>query len=150
MKCKVCGKDKPESEFYNTDTTCKEDRKARVRANRASKVEYYREYDKNRFKNDPKVLARHKRYQKTDAGRIANNKAKLKWATSNPIKRGACTMVNNHLKNGRLTKLPCEVCGSDEMVHGHHDDYAYPLNVRWLCATHHQEWHSINGEGLNG
>ena len=36
---------------------------------------------------------------------------------------------------------PCEVCGDHGQAH--HDSY-YPerwLDVRWLCATHHREWH---------
>lgn len=41
------------------------------------------------------------------------------------------------LKVGRLTKGSCEVCGVAE-VEAHHVDYFEPLNVRWLCFTHHR------------
>jgi len=41
---------------------------------------------------------------------------------------------------GRLKRQPCEVCGYLD-VHGHHDDYDKPLQVRWLCAEHHREAH---------
>jgi excisionase family DNA binding protein len=48
--------------------------------------------------------------------------------------------VQRALVSGRLVKGPCEVCGSEEVV-AHHDNYNYPLRVRWLCKTHHAEWH---------
>lgn len=41
---------------------------------------------------------------------------------------------------GRITRQPCEVCG-DPKSEGHHDDYAKPLEVRWLCVRHHTEVH---------
>jgi hypothetical protein len=41
---------------------------------------------------------------------------------------------------GKLTKKPCEVCGS-ELVEMHHEDYSKPLEVRWLCRKHHLELH---------
>ena len=44
-------------------------------------------------------------------------------------------------KSGKLIPKPCEVCGSDKRIHAHHDDYKKPLDVRWLCATHHHELH---------
>src|SRR5215469_16369791 len=40
---------------------------------------------------------------------------------------------------GRLLREPCEVCGDHAEMH--HDDYARPLDVRWLCRTHHAEVH---------
>jgi hypothetical protein len=32
------------------------------------------------------------------------------------------------------------VCGEPE-AQAHHDDYAKPLDVRWLCNKHHREHH---------
>lgn len=43
--------------------------------------------------------------------------------------------------SGRLVKAPCEVCGASK-VEAHHDDYSQPLAVRWLCHTHHREYHA--------
>lgn len=40
------------------------------------------------------------------------------------------------LECGTLTRKPCEVCG-DPKTQAHHFDYEKPLEVRWLCTTHH-------------
>ena len=58
-----------------------------------------------------------------------------------PHKRVAVIMVNNAVRDGRLAKLPCEVCGTTKRVQGHHDDYSKPLDVVWLCPKHHAERH---------
>jgi ribosomal protein S27AE len=52
------------------------------------------------------------------------------------------------IKNGVLQRRSCEICGN-ERVEAHHDDYDLPLKVRWLCNTHHHDWHSKHGEGAN-
>lgn len=43
----------------------------------------------------------------------------------------------------KLSRQPCEKCG-EPRAHAHHDDYGRPLDVRWLCTTHHAEWHKHN------
>lgn len=43
-------------------------------------------------------------------------------------------------RTGRLVPLPCELCGAKK-VHGHHEDYTRPLEVRWLCQPCHSSLH---------
>lgn len=109
---------------------CKECNKRDVRENRVSKVEYYREYDRKRGCRLP--YAATKEYRK-----------------KNPIKYAAHILIGTHIKLGKIEKKPCEVCGTIDKIHAHHDDYAYPLDVRWLCAAHHRQWHIANGEAKN-
>ena len=71
------------------------------------------------------------------------------YRRANPLKYKATGMVNNAIRDGKLFSEPCELCGEDK-THAHHDDYAKPLNVRWLCSAHHSQWHRDNGPGLNG
>ena len=52
--------------------------------------------------------------------------------------------VARAIKGGRLIPGPCEVCGTRRNIHAHHDDYTKPLEVRWLCSSHHQIWHLTN------
>lgn len=53
------------------------------------------------------------------------------------------------LAAGKLIRQPCEVCGSGRYVEAHHDDYAKPLDVRWLCKSHHRQHHHKFGPGKN-
>ncbi|NDC96288.1 hypothetical protein EBZ38_09895 [bacterium] len=64
------------------------------------------------------------------------------WRKRNRQKVNAHGRVNKAIKAGKLMKMPCEKCGSLN-VHGHHDDYTKPLEVRWLCPKHHGEQHRI-------
>ena len=105
-------------------------------------------YDKKRANLPHRVNARIN-YAKTEAGRKAGNKAKYLYRERNPNKYRAHTLVNNATRDKRLFKEPCEVCGTTDKIHGHHDDYLKPLNVRWLCSAHHSQWHAENGEALN-
>lgn len=50
---------------------------------------------------------------------------------------------------GVLVRQNCEICGGVSAL-AHHDDYDYPLIVRWLCPVHHGQWHAEHGAGLNG
>lgn len=43
---------------------------------------------------------------------------------------------------GKIKRHPCEVCGSTKRIHAHHDNYDKPLDVKWLCALHHQQRHT--------
>lgn len=63
-----------------------------------------------------------------------------KWQERNKDKYRAHWMVRNALKDGRLQRMPCVVCGSK--AHAHHPDYANPLSVVWLCPKHHKEEHA--------
>jgi len=105
-------------------------------------------YDKKRANLPHRVKAREE-YAKTPAGIKAGNKAKNSWAKRNRKKDRASNAVCNAVRDGKLSKMPCGVCGSEDRIHGHHDDYDKPLDVRWLCSKHHRQWHRENGEGLN-
>ena len=149
MICKKCNKEKG-SEFYNTDKTCKDCRRKRAIENRRANAEYYRDYDKKRANLPHRVRAR-REYAQTESGKKALKRANIKYKKRNPIKRMAAVMVGNAVRDGKIIKpKKCEDCGSKQKrLHGHHDDYAFPLVVRWLCPACHRKWHKENGEGLN-
>lgn len=50
-------------------------------------------------------------------------------------------ITSTAIRKGYLMRQPCEVCGTEINVEAHHDDYDKPLDVRWLCKTHHAEHH---------
>jgi len=136
-KCFKCNWIKPLSDFYKHPqmadgrlNKCKDCNKKDVRLNRRNNIDYYRSYDR----------ARGSRQDLNDLKEYRRN---------NPLKYKAHSAVGYAIKSGKLVKMPCEVCGENK-VHAHHDDYAKPLDVRWLCPPHHFQWHKENGEGLNG
>lgn len=156
-KCFKCKWVKPVEDFYKHPqmsggrvNKCKSCNKADVTANRREKAEYYIEYDRQRM-NEPKRVDARKLYAKTPEGIASGNKAKVKWSERNPIKTKASRMVSNYVRDGKMSKPDrCECCGVEARICGHHDDYAKPLDVRWLCDLCHRSWHKVNGEGLNG
>jgi hypothetical protein len=60
------------------------------------------------------------------------------------IRATARLAVTSAVKSGKMTRDPCERCGSLK-VEGHHPDYSKPLLVRWLCRKHHREVHVESG-----
>ena len=138
--CNNCNTEKKDCQFHK--------RKASIDGLAARCKECQKKYDKARANNTNRVLAR-LAYSKTEAGLIAGAKAKKKYIESNPVKRRAHNITSNAIRDRKLFKEPCEVCGCDE-VHAHHKDYAKPLNIAWLCPEHHEQWHKEHGEGLNG
>ena len=143
-ECFKCEESKPLSNFYKHSqmkdghlNKCKECTKKDVSANYRVNIEHYREYERKR-----ETHPHRKEFKKRSAE---------SWKKRNPIKRLANTIVNNAIVSGKLQKPSvCESCKSEPRVlHGHHDDYAFPLIVRWLCPGCHNKWHKENGEGLN-
>ena len=157
-QCFKCGEVKPLGQFYKHPrmadgrvNKCKECNKLDVRENRARKVEHYRDYDKRRAMAAHRVEMR-ARYAQTQAGKAARDRSAKRWAEKHVIRRAASHMVNNAVRDGRLEKSSkCEQCGASNCrIHGHHDDYAFPLSVRWLCPRCHMAWHRENGAAANG
>ena len=135
--CFKCNKTKHLSEFYKHPqmgdghlNKCKECNKKDSTEHRNNNIERVREYDRNR------------------GNRLSDGYQK-EYREKYPNKYKAKNMVGNAVRDGKLFREPCSECGTDVDVHGHHDNYAKPLNVRWLCAAHHAQWHRDNGEGAN-
>ena len=60
------------------------------------------------------------------------------------FKEAVRKLTSSKIRAGLLIKQPCEVCGTEEKIEAHHDDYMKPLDVRWLCKKHHQEHHKTD------
>ena len=63
------------------------------------------------------------------------------WNENNKDKMRAHDIIEKEIVYGRLKRLPCEVCG-EARSQAHHPDYSKPLEVVWLCQTHHKQLHS--------
>lgn len=134
-KCTHCQKLRPIELYYSHPQTadrllgkCKLCCKSysQQRASIPEVRERIRDYEKGRSEN-PKRKENVARYQ-----RRRRNK--------NPGKARARNAVSNALRDGRITRGPCEKCDTLNMrTQAHHDDYRSPLKVKWLCFKHHRE-----------
>lgn len=142
MICQTCAADKPEDDFYRQNAGsgrhlhCKECVKARARKYRADNLEYVREYDRNRGQ------LQHRREANRIRSKSYSHLPRKEWIARNREKRNAHIALNNALRAGKITKPErCEKCNGTYGIHGHHDDYSKPLQVKWLCRFCHGERH---------
>lgn len=124
--CSTCNAALPLDAFYARRSSCKECTKAAVRAN----------YRRNR----DRFVAYDKRRERTAERKAAKSAAARRYRERNPEKRAARVMVSNAIRDGRLLRQPCRLCGSTT-VHAHHHDYSKPLDVEWLCKDCHWRQH---------
>ena len=117
----------------------KERVQASIRAWHKSHREYLIEYRKATKEHRRKIKAAW--YEKNKEHVRQYDK---KRAEANPEKIIARRAVDKALKSGELVKLPCEACGCKD-VEAHHEDYYKPLDVNWLCKSHHAMIHSRAG-----
>lgn len=147
-RCFKCLKSLPLDAFYKHSAMsdgrlnkCKECTKSDARQNRLDKAEYYRQYDRMRASQPHRVAAR-KEYMQTEAGKLAHARALKKQKAVRQKEAKARYAVSNAVRDGKLERTPCMVCGA-EKVEGHHPDYDRPLDVVWLCNKHHRAAHAL-------
>lgn len=135
-QCKECGKTLDIDEFYRHAmmadghlSKCKSCVKSRVSAHRKKNVERIREYDRNRSR-----LPHRKE---------AVKKTVTAYRLRYPKRYKATNAVNNALRDGKIFRQRCEACQAAKTV-AHHDDYNFPLKIRWLCQPCHRKWHLEN------
>ena len=101
---------------------------------RNDRARYYRQREQR--------LAEHRAYLQTEAGREATRRKTQHYREAHPERYAAHNALNNALRDGRIKRGRCAACGTSEDVHGHHEDYARPLDVTWLCASCHRLYHA--------
>jgi hypothetical protein len=129
--CFKCGVVKEVDQFYKHAQMadghlgkCKDCAKLDVRFNRRRRLSYYKAYDRARQQLTERRKAKLEYQRRHRAAHPDHNLARRKVAYA--------------LLTGRLTRKPCEICGA-KRSEAHHPDHSQPLNVRWLCITHHRQ-----------
>ena len=129
MICRSCKSEKMPGDFYaGVKSRCKECHKAAMKIRRLT---------------DPKVQEYERQRSKTPERQKHIAKTSKKWREKHPDAYRAHTALNNALRDGRIQKQPCAICGTSNRVHAHHSDYARPLDVKWLCAKCHHRIHAV-------
>jgi len=148
-KCKRCERILPIKLFYEHKEMpsgylnfCKECTKKRIKNHRLKNIDKIKEYERNRNSIPQRVKARRK-YQKTKAGKVAIQRARVKYRIKYPEKYRAKTVFGHAIRSGKIKRKPCEKCGKLN-AQGHHADYSKPLDVQWLCVFHHLEAHNFH------
>jgi hypothetical protein len=143
--CFKCQRNLPLKAFYRHQTMadghlnkCKKCTKADNRKHRLENAEKYKAYDRARATAPQRVAAR-SAYAATPRGKEVKARAIANYRARHPQKYAANNAVNNAIRDGRLERKSCEVCGAKAQAH--HDDYSKPLDVKWLCQRHHRDRH---------
>jgi len=63
-----------------------------------------------------------------------------KWKKVHKIAVNAEKVIQELIRKGRVKRLPCAICGEKNTV-AHHPDYAKPVEVVFLCYSHHRNLH---------
>ena len=133
--CSICLKLLPLDSFHkfkgNLDghyTNCK---KCRIQKSHESYL-----------RRSEKIAMSTKEYRKTDKGKLARKVEDINRRKNHPGKYKANYLLTNAVRDGRINRLPCEVCGEIKSE-GHHPDYSKPLEVKWLCKIHHNNIHRL-------
>lgn len=131
--CRGCGAVLPVTQFYvhgqmadGRLNHCKDCVTRRVSKHRTLNIAAIREYDQTRNSLPHRVAERTVRCRA--------------FRKRYPEKYKAHASVTNALRSGKLVRLPCAICGAAK-TEAHHEDYAQPLMVTWLCALHHRQLH---------
>lgn len=131
-RCFKCLCEKPFAAFYKHAAMadghlgkCIECTKKDVAKHRVENLERVRAYDKTRSSATHRIAAQTQRT--------------AEYREQFPKRVKANAFVGREIRAGRLEKQPCFVCGGDGIAH--HPDYDRPLDVVWLCQSHHKEVH---------
>lgn len=133
-ECFKCKTIKPLDEFYKHPymadghvNKCKECNKKDVTKNREKNIEKIREYDRKRSNLPHRVQLR--------------KDITKRWGKNHPDRKKAQQILRKAVMNGFVKKQLCWVCG--ENAEAHHPDYSSPLDVVWLCSSHHKQAHAL-------
>ena len=131
-KCVSCLNTKPLSEFYlhrkgdaiSYSGKCKSCYSAHYKAYRAS----------------PHGREVYQAWTKTETGSISIQNRIDKWRKKNKEHRRCHSKISNAIRDNRLTRQPCRICGTAG-GEAHHLSYDDPYNIDWLCKSCHTKLH---------
>ena len=135
-RCFKCQKVKPADSFYRHPQTSD---------GRLGKCRVCTKYDvKERYKN-PESRKRIDEYEKKRWNDPERRKKVAEYQRVRrkkfPGKDRVRSKVSNALRDGRLIRKPCKICG--KKAQAHHSDYRRPFLIIWLCFFHHRKEHSL-------
>ena len=141
-QCRTCGEPKELSAYYVHSqmadghlNICIECTKARINKERNEHLEKHRLRDATRYYESESRQKQCHAGSKTESAKLLHREVCKRHDARYPEKYKARNMAANAIRDGKLVRGPCEVCG--KKAQAHHDAYSTPLDVRWLCPKHH-------------
>jgi hypothetical protein len=93
---------------------------------------------------DPEAMNALRRQQRAASGGAdAANGRHWYWTNPEARRRKLARMAAARaMRRGRIVRpLFCTDCNQEAELEMHHDDYAQPLQIRWLCKPCHRKRH---------
>ena len=128
--CFKCRESKPIAEFYAHKAMadghlgkCKECTKRDMAVARRTNPKV-RVYDRERAKRPSRIALR--------------RRVCAEWKARHPERARAHMAARYALRSGLIARpIACQSCGNSCRLEMHHEDYARPVDVRWLCKPCH-------------
>ena len=158
--CRRCETDKLLGEFPNDRSRpdgkfpyCKAcSRKSAQKYYEANSEDYLRRARDRYYADHEKSLARRTVYRKRNRKRLSRAQSQYERdGRCDPEKQSARGKLQRAVRTGKITKPKnCGSCGAKtekKKLAGHHEDYARPLDVQWLCPRGHGRHRRSTSEG---
>ena len=152
-KCKKCGETKSIKDFYLSNrVSCKECLKERTILWQKNNLQRFKEHSAKQIakrRTDPDYRKKQAKFYRKWYAKYGRKRAKNHqemnnlWRKLNPEKCKTGQLVRIALKLGKLKKPKhCSKCRLKRKLVAHHDNYEFPLKVRWLCYSCHKNLHN--------
>ena len=156
QKCKKCRKTKNIKEFYSSYKTCC--KKCCIKESilwhknhppTEKDKQKQREYQKHYRIANPDYKIKQAEYYREWYAKYGRKRSRQDrelinlWQKLNPEKCRTYHLVLYAVKVGKIKKPKyCSKCRLERKLVAHHDDYKFPLKVRWLCYSCHKKKHN--------
>jgi hypothetical protein len=138
--CKIC-KNEQRRKYYQVNRNRISKYRSELRRNNLNEIrEKERKY---RHSIRSKLCERDRKYYQTNKEKIRDYIKRYRQA--NRKKCDATSKLCRAIKQGLLQRSKiCEMADDSCLgqIEAHHDDYDKPLEVRWLCKSHHRRLHA--------
>jgi len=139
--CCRCGETLPLSSFH-IDSNSSDGRRGACKSCRAIETRMRGDWQRKwREEHRGHYNAQAREYRKRKGAVAWNKEWNARYKAAHRRECNANYAVWRAIQQGLLTRQPCEVCGKPD-ANAHHDNYAHPLDVRWLCPSHHKRHHA--------
>lgn len=99
---------------------------------------------KKRYALSDRGIERKRIWCKSESGKTSARKNTVSQRMLRPDRNRARTALGNAVRDRRVIPWPvCAIPECDDKPQAHHPDYDRPLDVVWLCQSHHKQAHAL-------